>query len=56
VAHTAVFSNVTPIVALLGGWLLLGEQPSLAQAAGVILVLAGVFIVRSRKPSALPDE
>jgi drug/metabolite transporter (DMT)-like permease len=56
VARTAIFSNVTPIVALLGGWMLLGEQPLFAQGAGVILVLTGVFIVRSRRPISLPDE
>jgi len=56
VAHTSVFNNVTPIVALLSGWLLLSEQPSPAQFAGVVLVLVGVFMVRSRKPTAVPDE
>ena len=56
VAHTSVFNNVTPIIALLAGWLLLSEKPSVAQLAGVALVLVGVFIVRSRKPTAIPDE
>jgi drug/metabolite transporter (DMT)-like permease len=56
VAHTSVFNNVTPIVALLAGWLLLQETPSAAQLYGVVLVMVGVFIVRSRKPTALPDE
>ena len=56
VAHTSVFNNVTPIVALLAGWLLLAERPAMAQLAGVVLVLVGVFMVRSRKPTAIPDE
>jgi len=56
VAHTSVFNNVTPIVAMFAGWLLLGEQASAAQLAGVILVLVGVFMVRSRKPILVPDE
>src|SRR5262245_58830366 len=56
VAHTSVFNNVTPIVALLAGWLLLQETPSAAQLSGVVLVMVGVFIVRSRKPTAVPDE
>jgi len=56
VAHTSVFNNVTPIVALLSGWFLLAEKPALPQLAGVGLVLAGVFMVRSRKPVAIPDE
>lgn len=58
VARTAVFSNIIPIVALIGAWLLLGEAPSAPQLAGVILVLTGVFIVRYRKPApaVVPDE
>jgi drug/metabolite transporter (DMT)-like permease len=56
VSHTSVFNNVTPIVAMIGGWILLGEQPSMVQIAGVILVLVGVFMVRSRKPLPIPEE
>jgi drug/metabolite transporter (DMT)-like permease len=56
ISHTSVFNNVTPIVALLAGWLVLAEKPVPAQLAGVALVLVGVFMVRSRKPMALPDE
>jgi len=56
VAHTSVFNNVTPIVALLAGWLLLSEKPLPTQLVGVVLVLVGVFMVRSRKPVAVPDE
>jgi drug/metabolite transporter (DMT)-like permease len=56
VAHTAVFNNITPIVALFAGWLMLSETPAASQLAGVVLVLVGVFMVRSRKPVAVPDE
>jgi len=56
VAHTSVFNNLTPIVALFAGWILLGERPVAAQVAGVVLVLVGVFIVRSQKPMAIPDD
>jgi len=34
----------------------LGEHPVAAQIAGVVLVLVGVFIVRSQKPIAIPDD
>jgi len=51
VTHTSMFSNVTPIAALFGGWLLLGEHPTPAQILGVALVLTGVFLVRSRNPA-----
>jgi drug/metabolite transporter (DMT)-like permease len=48
VSHTSVFNNVTPIVAVLSGWYLLGERPSIAQLAGVVLVLTGVLMVRTK--------
>ncbi len=48
VSGTAVYSNITPMVALIGAWLLLGERPGLAQVAGIVLILTGVFMVRSR--------
>src|SRR5262249_14465474 len=49
VARTAVLSNVTLIIALFGGWWLIGEVPTSGQLVGVICVLSGVFIVRSYK-------
>lgn len=48
VSHTSVFNNVTPVAAVLSGWYLLGERPSSAQLAGVVLVLTGVFMVRAK--------
>lgn len=53
VPRTVIYSNVTPIVALLGAWVMLGERPSLGQLAGILLILTGVFIVRSQKSSGL---
>jgi drug/metabolite transporter (DMT)-like permease len=50
VSHTSVFNNVTPIAAVLSGWYMLGERPTVSQLAGVVLVLTGVFMVRTRKP------
>jgi drug/metabolite transporter (DMT)-like permease len=49
---TAVYGNMTTIVALGGAWLILGERPALAQIIGVVLIFTGVFIVRSRKPES----
>jgi drug/metabolite transporter (DMT)-like permease len=51
-----MYSNLTPIIALMGGWLILGEQPALAQFAGVVLILSGIFIVRSMKPVLFLQE
>jgi drug/metabolite transporter (DMT)-like permease len=45
--RTAIFSNLTPIVALFAGAVLLGERPSLAALVGVGLTLGGVMVVRS---------
>jgi drug/metabolite transporter (DMT)-like permease len=49
IARTAIFSNLTPIVALFGGWLLLREIPNMGQIVGVFCVLTGILIVRSYK-------
>jgi drug/metabolite transporter (DMT)-like permease len=49
VSHTSVFNNVTPVAAVLSGWFMLGEQPTIYQAAGVVLVLTGVFKVRTKQ-------
>lgn len=54
VSRTAIYSNLTPIVALFGGWLLLGETPAFAQYAGVVLILGAVLLVRSTSP-AIPQ-
>jgi drug/metabolite transporter (DMT)-like permease len=51
ISRTVVYSNVTPMIALFGAWVMLGERPSTGQFAGVALILAGVFIVRSRRPA-----
>ncbi len=48
VSGTAVYSNITPVVALIAAWLLLGEQPGIAQAVAIVLILTGLFMVRSR--------
>jgi hypothetical protein len=54
--RSAMYSNLTPIIALMGGWLILGEQPALAQFAGVVLILSGIFIVPSMKPVLFLQE
>jgi drug/metabolite transporter (DMT)-like permease len=57
VSGTAVYSNLTPLIALLGGWVILGEHPAAAQFSAVVLILLGVFMVRThqaRGPSRGP--
>jgi len=46
IARTALYSNLTPLVGLTGGWLMLGETPQSPQVAGAALILLGVYVVR----------
>ncbi|MDQ3388420.1 MAG: DMT family transporter [Gemmatimonadota bacterium] len=45
--RTAIFSNLTPIVALAFGALLLGERPSLLALIGAAVTIGGVLVVRT---------
>jgi drug/metabolite transporter (DMT)-like permease len=56
VSRTVIYSNITPVVALFGAWLLLGERAAMGQFAGVALILTGVFIVRSQKPASVGSD
>ena len=50
--RTAIFSNLTPVVALAASAVLLREAPSALALAGAALTLGGVMIVRSDPGSA----
>lgn len=45
-ARTALFSNLTPPIALVTAWLTLGETLTTGQAAGAVLAIAGVVLAR----------
>lgn len=45
-AHTSLYSNLTPPLALLIAWLLLGETLTLVQIGGGLLALGGVALAR----------
>jgi drug/metabolite transporter (DMT)-like permease len=45
-ARTAIFSNLTPIVAILFAWLTLGDALAPLQLLGAIIVLTGLVITR----------
>ncbi len=47
-ARTAVLSNLTPVVALLTAWLVLGETLAPVQLAGALVVLAGISLARRK--------
>ena len=46
-SHAAVYQNVVTLVAVIGGWLFLHEQPALAQIAGGLLIVVGLVAMRS---------
>jgi len=47
-ARTASFNYLIPLVAVLGGWLLLGERITWGQALGGVLVVSGVIAINRR--------
>lgn len=47
-SRTSVYSCLIPVVAALVSWPVLGERPTLAQAAGAALIIAGILLTRRR--------
>ena len=54
--RTAIYSNITPIVALLVAWPALGESPTPGQLAGAIVIFAGIYLVRHGMIAIAPVE
>jgi drug/metabolite transporter (DMT)-like permease len=50
-ARTAIYSNVTPIAAMVAAWLILGDKLQPGQLAGAAIVLAGLMLTRRGKRS-----
>lgn len=46
-ARTALYSNFTPVVAVLAAWPLLGETPTLWQALGATGIFGGIWLTRT---------
>jgi drug/metabolite transporter (DMT)-like permease len=44
--RTAIYSNLTPVVAIVVAWVALGDQLSLLQLLGAAIVLAGLVLTR----------
>jgi drug/metabolite transporter (DMT)-like permease len=44
--RTAIYMCVTPLVAVAAAWIMLGEEPQPLQAAGAVLIIAGVLLTR----------
>lgn len=52
--RTAIYSNLTPIVAMLVAWPALGEAPTPGQLVGAVVIFAGVRLVRRGMISVAP--
>ena len=44
--RTAMYANLQPVIALAVAWMTLGETPTIFQAAGAALILAGLLLTR----------
>ncbi len=45
-SRTAVYGTIIPLVAALVAWPMLGEQPTILQGFGAVLIIAGVLMTR----------
>ena len=48
-ARTAIYMCLTPVVAVFGAWLLLGERPHPLQGVGAVFIILGVLLTRTEK-------
>ncbi len=48
-SHAAVFQNLVPVIALISGWLLVGEIPVGGQIIGGTVIIAGLVIMRRNR-------
>lgn len=46
-SRTALYSNVTPLVAMLTAWAVLGETPTAWQVAGAAGIFTGIYLTRT---------
>jgi drug/metabolite transporter (DMT)-like permease len=54
--RTAIYMCITPLVAVTGAWLLLGERPHALQGVGAVLIVAGVLLTRAGGREERADE
>ena len=47
--RTAIYMCITPLVAVAGAWVLLGERPHPLQGLGAVLIVAGVLLTRAKE-------
>ena len=54
--RTAAYGNLTPVVALLVAWPVLGEVPTLGQVIGAAVILCGICLVRGGMIHDKPEQ
>lgn len=54
-SHTAAFGNLVPVVALITGYLMLGEPITLVQLLGGAGIIGGLFLMRRARRLPLPS-
>ncbi len=54
--RTALYSNVTPIIALIVAWIVLSETPTWGQLVGAAVIFVGIYMVRNGMTHAAPEE
>lgn len=45
--RTSAYANLQPVVAILVGWLALGEVPTVWQILGTVTIISGIFLTRA---------
>ncbi|HVF90211.1 MAG TPA: EamA family transporter [Blastocatellia bacterium] len=53
--RTALYSNITPIIAMLIAWPALGEVPAVGQLLGAVIIFVGLYFVRSGMYAVQPE-
>ena len=48
-SYAAVYQNVVTLVAVLGGWIFLREQPMIAQIFGGAFIVIGMMLMRKKR-------
>jgi drug/metabolite transporter (DMT)-like permease len=54
--RTAIYSNVTPVTAMIIAWIALGERPTAGQIAGATIIFLGLYLVRGGMIIVAPRE
>ena len=55
-SRTAIYSNVTPVIAILVAWVVLGDRLALLQWLGAAVVVVGLLLTRRSRVRVRPAE